>query len=491
MSADKRNFDDFENFPGSVNDGTGYHEFPEVLSTDSAGRERSWRIYVRLIKAAGDRLIGIDWDLLAEKQIPIKDKYYGHGDTYEDISTGSIAEVWVDTGIVTGKITRNSPTYFETVAHEGQINQRSPFHQALIYGRSQYLKRCEKHGKKKTKKTKGKASNNVMYFPMLATTEEKGIKHVVWPAIGQPKLDGARAGVYLAKKDGGPKSVMIYTRAKKPYPDLWYLQVLLYPYLNDLYDEELNQSIFLDGELYKHGKALQDISGSVRGSKKSRLKKRKGNGKDTKEDSDTITLDEAMEYHIYDCFYPLELDTAYESRREQLAVLFEAMSDDVVEEFGFAASDVIKSVADKELKNLAAAKKYFTQLTKKGYEGLIIRNKDAVYTAGKTSTSGTRSKDLVKMKQRFTDEFECIGYTQGKRGKDIGAVIWIIQTEDGEELNVTPKGIDYDRRYELYQECEESFDEKYLGRMLTVEYEDLSKAGKPLRAKALVFRDYE
>jgi hypothetical protein len=503
MAADKRNFDDFENFPGEVNSGTGYHEFPTLTHTDSADREREWTIYVRLIKAGGDRLSGITWDLLEEKQVVIKEEYYGHGDDYIDLPNGTIAEAWVETGISTGKITRNAPSYFETVALGGQINQRNQLHNSLIYARSQYLKRIEKHSKhtpvKAKGNAKGKGKNNVMHFPMLATTEEKGVKHLSFPIIVQPKLDGTRANAFLKYKDGGPENVIIYTRTKKAYPDLWYLQVLLYPYLNDLYDEGIDQSIFLDGELYKHGKALQDISGSVRRSKKKRLSERKTmSAKKCKTEADpksvpgdTITLVETNEYHVYDCYYPLELDTACESRMEQLDVLFDAMSDEIIEEFGFSAGDIIKAVPRWEVKNIKAAKKRFNILTAAKYEGIVMRNKDGVYTAGKDSTTGTRSKDLVKMKQRFTEEFECIGYTQGKRGKDRGAVIWIIKTKDGEELNVTPKDMTYERRYELFQECEESFDEKYLGLMLTCEYEDLSKSGKPLRAKALTFRDYE
>lgn len=504
MAASKRNFDNFEKFPGKVNAGTGYHEFPTVTSVDSASRKRIWSIYIRLIKSDGPRLIGIDWNLLDEKQVPIKPKYYGYGDTYADLPKGTIVQVWVSTGIVAGKITRNSPTYFEKIALSGQVNQRNQLHQALIYARSQWLKRKEKHKStsgKSSKSTSGKSSksskssksgksskssNNKMYFPMLATTEAKGVKHLDFPVIVQPKLDGTRAVAYLQSKDGGAKDVIIYTRTKKIYPDLWYLQVMLYPYLNDLYDDNLNQSIYLDGELYKHGKALQDISGSVRRSKKNRLSKR---SKDN--DNDNTTLEEANEYHIYDCFYPLELDTAYESRREQLQELFNAMSVEPVKEFGFSPADVIKPVSDWTVDTIEEATARFKTVVAQGYEGIIMRNLDAVYAAGLESTTGTRRKDLVKMKKQFTDEFELVGYTQGSRGKDRGALIWIAQTESGDKFNVTPKDMTYEKRYELFLECEKSFDEKYLGRMLTVEHEGLSKALKPLRAKALVFRDYE
>ena len=34
-------------------------------------------------------------------------------------------------------------------------------------------------------------------------------------------------------------------------------------------------------------------------------------------------------------------------------------------------------------------------------------------------------KFVLKRKPIYTDEFEVIGYTQGKKGKDVGAIVWI------------------------------------------------------------------
>jgi hypothetical protein len=98
---------------------------------------------------------------------------------------------------------------------------------------------------------------------------------------------------------------------------------------------------------------------------------------------------------------------------------------------------------------------------------------------------------LVKLKQCFSDEFKIIGYTEGSRGKDKGAIIWVCETADNVEFNVTPKDITYEQRKELFLDAEENFDKKYKHKMLTVDYEALSKNGVPLRAKAVVIRDYE
>ena len=124
-----------------------------------------------------------------------------------------------------------------------------------------------------------------------------------------------------------------------------------------------------------------------------------------------------------------------------------------------------------------------------GYEGAMLRNTNGEYLA--SADKASRSSDLVKLKPKHTDEFKIIGYTQGKRGKDKGAIIWICSTENDNEFNVTPKDMTYEERYDLFIDCEKNFDEKYFNKMMTVEYEDLSKAGVPQRAKAVIIRDYE
>jgi ATP-dependent DNA ligase len=463
MTASKRDFTKFNEFPGALDaEGTGYHDLPTLWYKDDAERWRMWEIHIRLVKSDIE-LSGIDWDLLAESQVPIKESYYDVG---SKVPAGHKAEVWVETGISGGKITRSAPTYIDSPVNEGKTNERNVFQQALIFARSQWLKRKEKGGNENKTEKKTSKLVNVMYFPMLARKFKDGEKHLVFPLYIQPKLDGVRCVVFLKKKDGGNKNVVAYTRTKKPFPSIEYIKNMLYPYLNALYDDEKNQSIYIDGELYKHGKKLQDISGDSRNEK-----------------ADTESKDR-NEYHIYDCFYPAELDNPFEERHKQLVEFNESLSDE--------AAEVLKVVPTYKITNMKAAEKMYAKFVKMGYEGAMLRNSQGPYLANAQKTGAfMRSKDLVKMKPKFTDEFECINYTEGKRGKDKGAVLWVCQTADGYEFNVTPKDITYEARYELFEECEKSFDKKYKGRMLTVEYEDLSKDGVPQRAKALTFRDYE
>jgi ATP-dependent DNA ligase len=527
MSSEKRDFTDFHKFPGEINEGKGIYEFPLLKHIDDKSRMRQWQIFVRLVKTS-KRQTAIDWNLLDEKQIPIKDDYFDSAEGYTDLPAGVIAEAWIETGIEGGKITRSFPTYFDKIGFEGQSNQRNPFQQALIYARAQYLKRVEKGGSlnaQGTKKSKGNIGST-MYFPMLAKKWKDGSKHLTYPLYIQPKLDGVRCLVFLRRHNGGEKNVVVYSRSQKEFPAMDHLKKLLYRYLNDMYDTEKNQSIYLDGELYKHGKKLQDISGESRNEKKRPATKKevsdvedededveedesesksvkkkvnrksKTNSDDNNDNNDEEPADENKdepsaghnEYHIYDCFYPLELDTAYESRKEQLEVLFDAMKD----ENDTAAQEVIKPVPTILVKSEEDAVSKYESFIAVGYEGAILRNIDGVYLASATKT-GTfmRSNDLVKMKNKFSDEFEVVGYTEGKKGKGKGAVIWIAKTADGMTFKATPKDITDAERYKIFKQCKKDFEKLYLGRMLTIEYEDLSKKGVPQRAKALVFRDYE
>lgn len=465
MSSSVRDFVDFKSFPGNINKDTGYYELPILYYKDGASRWRKWKIFTRLIKNNDKPLTGIDWNLDEETSVSIKDKYLILG---EKIKSDIIAEAWVETGIENMKITRSAPTYFDKPLNEGKSNERNVLQNSLVYARAQWLKKKEKGGneKKSNKVVISNNEENIMYFPMLAKPFKDGEKHLLFPIYVQPKLDGIRCLIFLRKKNGGVENVVAYTRAKKIFPSVEYLKKILYKYLNALYDEEQNQSIYLDGELYKHGKKLQDISGDSRNEK-----------------ADTTSVNR-NEYHIYDCFYPKELSTPYSERYEQLKDLFKALSK--------KDAKTIKYVPTYLVNSMKKASDKYREFTEMGYEGAMLRNVDGPYLSDPNKT-GTflRSNDLVKLKPKFTDEFKVVGYTDGAKGKDKGAIIWQCETEDGVVFNVTPKDITYTERYELFNDAENNFDKKYKNKMLTVEYEDISNTGVPLRAKALIFRDYE
>ena len=50
MTTKKRDYSNFEQFPGKYNKGTNRHEFPILWQVDQSGKLRQWQIFVRLIK---------------------------------------------------------------------------------------------------------------------------------------------------------------------------------------------------------------------------------------------------------------------------------------------------------------------------------------------------------------------------------------------------------------------------------------------------------
>jgi len=485
----KRNMVDFDGFQGSIS-GNGIYEFPSLHHLDSNNKHRIWSIFIRIISKDGQSH-EINWDIKKDKQLKISLDYLKTGSDYVSLPSDAIAEAWVETGIIDGKITRSAPTYFENNAFEGQKNQRNAFQQAMIYSRSQYLKRVNKGGKtieefkgkasiekesidnpdKKNIKKKTKSihtSTSLMYFPMLAKAYKDGKKHLKFPLYIQPKLDGMRCLSFIKDNYKDYSDVVIYSRTKKEFGNIEYIKKLLYPYLAMFYDKKEEQSIYLDGELYLHGKKLQDISGQ--------------NRREFEDEKDQ----NKNQYHIYDCFYPKNLNQEYKDRKELLASVFSSIKKDN----NTLALEYIKPVETLLVQDEKESVKVFNRFISEKYEGAILRNAKGLYLANKDKTGAfMRSNDLVKMKKKFTDEFTIVGFTEG-RGKDKGAIIWVCKTKKNVEFNVAPKDMTYEERYKLYDLCKKDFT-PYLGKPLTVEYEDLSKLKVPQRAKALVIRDYE
>ena len=470
MAAEKRDFTDFTAFPGGINDETNRYEFPKLTYKDENDRKRTWQIFVRLIKydvkKAHDT---IDWNMLDETEISLKDDYFYVGADYCDLPAGTAAQVWSEGGITKGKITRVAPKYFSEIANEGRSNQRNPLQQALIYARKEYINRRNKSGAIKTAKDKEGAP--IRYFPMLATPFKTGEKHLKYPLSVQYKYDGVRCISYYYNGN-----VILYTRTKKDFPGFNYIRDILAAVLpafdhggsssknkiNEDNKDNKENPLYLDGELYKHGVRLQDISGTCRNEEKN--------------------TDSDLEYHIYDCFYAAAMDMPFSERTAILRQFHESLT--------AAAAKRIILVPTYSVRNFGEVKRIFNQAVAKGYEGCILRNNDSAYkgSANKSGTA-TRSKDLVKYKKKLADEFEIVGFKSG-RGKDTDRVIWLCKTKNGVEFNVVPNET-LAVRYEIYQDCLRNFDKKYRGAMLTVEYEALSDDGVPQRAKAVGLRNYE
>lgn len=465
MSSEKREFTDFANFPGEIQK-SGIYEFPTLYHNSATGKVRQWTIFVRLIKSASKlNSKEPNWNLLSEDQVPIKQQYL---EDDAELPSGILSQVWTESGFINMKITRSAASYPE-IKNKGKKNERNVLHQALVQARGDYLKKLRAGGKPDIPNHNTKVTKK--YFPMLARNYKDLGSKLVYPVYVQPKLDGLRCLIYLDKNPAEHKDhsditeqdVILYTRDKLEFPINHTTKLLkssLLQTLIDNYDEKKGGSIYLDGELYKHGVSLQKINSMMR-----------------KEDL-THSTKNFIEYNLFDLFYP-DIDQTFEERNVLLQKIHSTLDND--------AKKIVQLVPTELAKSRDVEDSLFAKNLKSGYEGSIIRDKDGIYAKGSIKSSTIRSKALLKRKPVFDEEFEVVGFTQGTKGKDVGALIWICSTKNDIEFNVVPN-MTYEERYALYKECLKKFDTKYKNRMLTVEFRGLSDDKVPQHAKAIGFR---
>lgn len=450
MSSDKRNFKDFTSFPGNIDKDKTKYTFPKLLSVSALGQPRYWQIFVRLIKKGAASQIKktytFNWNKLAEDEISIKSSYL----TDTKLIKGAICQIWQTYGIV-GRPPTNPPPTIKEAKLIGSAGQRNCLQQGLIYARSMW---CIKQTRGYTEDLDNRAPSDI-YYPMLAKREKIIRNKLVYPIAIQPKLDGVRCLAFIRNN-----TVILYTRRGKIYSGHDYIKKELIGPLMKMRGD--TKSLYLDGELYKHGKALQDISGEAR------------------RESDRA-IKNLNQYHIYDAFYPDKMHMPFKLRTGLVRELFAYLGDSKYVKY--VRTDIIKK---------SEQKKWFDDIIDKGYEGAILRNLDAPY-GGNSTGSGTRSNGLGKLKKVFSGEYEVVDYTEGRNGGSVGTIIWICKTSDGNLFKVTPKDITNIENKALFKKVSKGtvFEDVYKNRKITVVYEDLSKKGIPLRGKACNFRDFK
>jgi ATP-dependent DNA ligase len=192
-------------------------------------------------------------------------------------------------------------------------------------------------------------------------------------------------------------------------------------------------------------------------------------------DSDIERL-KKVKYHVYDIYDHSQSNMPYS---ERLGLLVDA-----VRRCACVANDTLTSSPHRMLRSateaatvvilvrtekvavLADFRRLFAEFVEAGYEGIMLRNAEGVYRAN------YRSNDLQKYKEFMEDEYLITGYTQGE-GRDAGAVIWLCETADGKDFTVRPRGTMEQRRVWF------NMGPTYVGKKLTVIFQELTEEGKP------------
>lgn len=311
----------------------------------------------------------------------------------------------------------------------GKKNQTSHYEQALKEIHSKINKKKDegyKDSEIDDSETKNKKQHII--YPMLALNYKIRNHNIKFDCYVQPKIDGCR-GIFYNKE--------LYSRRGKIYNTLIHIK-----------DEIYNCPFILDGELYSDVLTFQELCGLI--------KKQKLNDEDKK---NIINI----KYIVYDIISEKPFDERY----KQLKKYFNKKN---FESIKLLLTEICKSKEDIDKKK--------DEYIKKGYEGLIIRNKNGIYK------QNSRSSDLQKYKNSIDSEYKIINYKAGS-GTEEGCVIWVCITKDEKEFNVRPVG-SFNERRNLYKNAD-----KYIGSMLTVRYQELSSNNVPRFPVGITIRDYE
>lgn len=318
----------------------------------------------------------------------------------------------------------------------GRANETSPAEQAEREAKSMWTNKVER----KYSETVADAQEEV-FLPMLAhpfkDPKKAGVfsKKAKYPLDIQPKLDGARA---MAFWDGA--HIVLGTRGGKE----WEAPVHIIRELEKIMPKDM----VLDGELYIHGVLFEDIASWTK-----------------KIYPETARL----EYHVYDM--PLDENgnnRAWRVRRENLVKFFNryAQSFKMVKHVPVAG----------QAKNAQEVLEWEEAMVALGYEGAMGRNQDAEYLFGH------RSHDLLKVKSSEDAEYKIVRFDHGV-GKFERSVIWYCVIADGKEFKVVPKTTQ-EKREEYYRDGK-----KYVGQLLKVRYQNLTKDGIPRFPRGIGIRD--
>ena len=276
--------------------------------------------------------------------------------------------------------------------------------------------------------------------PMLAQNGSQHVSKLVFPAIGQYKFDGIRN---IAQKING-KWTNVSRKGK---------EFLVLDNISRALDVlNITENVVFDGEMYSDIECFETVAGIVR---KKKL------------DDDDYVVMANVKFNVFDCIFIDDIEMTFKNRFEKLKNI---LSNDktgclnVVEVFTVEDESSIEKLVDKALENK--------------YEGLMVRNTDSPYEIDK------RSYHLQKFKRFFDKEYEIVGAREGQ-GNDKGTVIWSCILNEEREFSVRPMGTREERKKQFLNYKD------YIGKMLTVKYQELTKDGVPRFPVGVTIRDYE
>jgi len=308
----------------------------------------------------------------------------------------------------------------------GRANETTPEEQAVLEATSMHTNKLERKYSLSIE-----AAKKPVFLPMLAHDYRKQKKKPAFSLDCQPKIDGCRCLAHWSED-----TVELLSRSGKVYS---------LPHISKELETILPANRVFDGELYIHNSTLQQINRLVK-------KYRPG---------DT----EKLEYWVYDTFSSITIQQPWLVRKTWLDLIFKDIK----------PKSKIKKLECTTVNNEEELEETLAKHLETGYEGSILRTLSGLYLLGH------RSRDLLKVKPFYDAEYSVIGFKDGI-GRYEGCAIFKCVTEEGKEFDVNPKGTLEEKKAYFTN------GESYIGRKLTVQYNDLTEDNIPQFPVGLGFR---
>ena len=348
--------------------------------------------------------------------------------TIEVLDRDDCGIIVVSHGYEDGKIQRNERIITEG-KNTGKKNATTAQTQAISEAQSLWNKK--KDSGFSTESTDSIDKGGVP-LPMLAHDYNKRGKDILFPCYAQRKLDGVRC---VAISGRG-----LFSRNGKSFS----------PHLTHIRGEidSLPADTILDGELYSDTLSFQEIVGLVK--------------KETLKDGDHVRVRQ-IHLCVYDTIQP---DITNKQRKKWLESLFIS---NTFSHLIMLQTVVCNSVSD--------VKFFHSHYVEEGYEGIILRNILGKYKVG------FRSSDLQKYKEFMDEDFKIVGFKEGD-GLEKGCVIWTCETPAG-LFDCRPRGSHEERKAIFIT------GDSFIGKKLSVRFQEWTDDGKPRFPVGIMIRDYE
>jgi ATP-dependent DNA ligase len=169
-----------------------------------------------------------------------------------------------------------------------------------------------------------------------------------------------------------------------------------------------------------------------------------------------------LKFHVFDFFDLKKLDMTFEERWAKVKSLKNSHYE-YVETTLVMLREHVPMVHKKHVEE--------------GHEGTMIREASSVYEVGQ------RSNYLLKFKDFQTEEYPIVDVKEGT-GREKGTAIWVCKVGE-QHFSARPEGTLEVRKKFLEEK------DKYIGKRLTVRFQNLTALGVPRFPIGVVVRDYE